>query len=59
MTTARPLTGAEIIELVGEVPERLEPGGTHHVVIIVGGSLLAWRGPARQHRGRRQCHPLR
>lgn len=44
MTAARPLTGAEIIELVGEVPERLEPGGTQHVVVIVGGSLLAWRG---------------
>lgn len=44
MTTARPLTGAEIIELVGEVPERLGPGGTQHVVVIVGGSLLAWQG---------------
>jgi len=44
MTTASPLTGAEIIELVGEVAERLEPGGTQHVVVIVGGSLLAWRG---------------
>jgi hypothetical protein len=44
MTAARPLTGAEIIELVGEVPVRLEPGGTQHVVVIVGGSLLAWRG---------------
>ena len=41
MTTARPLTGAEIVELVGEVPDRLEPGGPQHVVIIVGGSLLA------------------
>jgi hypothetical protein len=43
MTAARPLTGSDIIELVQELPERLEPGATQHVVVLVG-SLLAWRG---------------
>lgn len=42
--TGRPLTGAEIEALVKQVSERLHPSGPQHVVIIVGGSLLAWRG---------------
>lgn len=43
--TARPLTGSEIKVLVGEVAERLDPKGSRqHTVILVGGSLLAWRG---------------
>jgi hypothetical protein len=41
---SRPLTGAEIRALVQEVAERLESEGSQHVVIIVGGSLLAWHG---------------
>lgn len=44
MRTGRPLTGSEIAALVREVSERLDPGGPQHVVIMVGGSLLAWRG---------------
>jgi hypothetical protein len=41
---ARPLSGAEIRALVEEVAERLRPDGPQHVLIIVGGSLLAWHG---------------
>lgn len=38
----RPLDGAAIRALVGEVGDRLAPAGPQHVVVIVGGSLLAW-----------------
>jgi hypothetical protein len=41
---SRPLSGTEIRTLVQEVAERLDPKGKRHVLIIVGGSLLAWRG---------------
>lgn len=41
---SRPLTGNEIRALIREVAERLTPQGEQHVVIIVGGSLLASHG---------------
>jgi hypothetical protein len=41
---SRPLSGSEIQSLVLEVAERLAPAGKRHVLIIVGGSLLAWHG---------------
>jgi len=37
-------TGERIRLLVGEVAELLDPGRPQATVIIVGGSLLAWRG---------------
>jgi hypothetical protein len=40
----RPLSGPEIRGLIAEVAERLGPQGAQHVLILVGGSLLAWRG---------------
>ena len=44
LMASRPLSGTEIRTLVQEVAERLDPKGKRHVLIIVGGSLLAWRG---------------
>jgi hypothetical protein len=41
---SRPLSGAEIQSLVHEVAESLAAQGKRHVLIIVGGSLLAWHG---------------
>ncbi len=41
---SRPLSGSEIRTLVREVAERLDPNGKRHVLIIVGGSLLALHG---------------
>ena len=41
---SRPLAGNKIRVLLQEVAERLTPDGEQHVVIIVGGSLLAWHG---------------
>ena len=40
--SARPLDGAAIRALVSEVADRLAPEGRQHVLILVGGSLLAW-----------------
>jgi hypothetical protein len=40
----RPLGGDAIRALVEEVADRLAPEGPQHVVILVGGSLLAWQG---------------
>jgi hypothetical protein len=40
----RPLSGDEIKTLIAAVAERLDPNGDQHVLIIVGGSLLAWNG---------------
>jgi hypothetical protein len=41
---ARPLTGSEIRALVSQVADQLDPrGDREHTVILVGGSLLAWR----------------
>jgi len=40
----RQLSGPEIRGLIEEVAARLAPEGPQHTVIIVGGSLLAWRG---------------
>ena len=42
--TARPLTGGEIITLVAEVADHLAPEGPQLSLVLVGGSLLAWRG---------------
>lgn len=45
MTAGRPLSGLDIRALVGEVADALDPnGGSRHTVVLVGGSLLAWRG---------------
>ncbi len=41
---ATPLDGDTIKGLLSEVAERLSPEGEQHVVVIVGGSLLAWHG---------------
>lgn len=41
---ATPLDGDAIRELLAEVARRLTPGPDRHVVVIVGGSLLAWYG---------------
>jgi hypothetical protein len=41
---ATPLDGEAIRRLLAEVAERLTPGRHQHVVVIVGGSLLAWYG---------------
>jgi hypothetical protein len=42
--TARPLTGLEIQALIAEVADRLDPNvSRQHIVILVGGSLLACR----------------
>ncbi len=38
------LDGRTIRELLGEVADRLPPAGPQHVVVLAGGSLLAWRG---------------
>lgn len=38
----QPLDRAEIVALLGEVAAELGDVGSRHVVIIVGGSLLAW-----------------
>ncbi len=38
------LDGHTIRALLGEVADRLPPEGPQHVVIVAGGSLLAWRG---------------
>lgn len=44
MTPSGMFTGERIRLLVGEVAELLDPGRPQATVIIVGGSLLAWRG---------------
>lgn len=41
---ARPLNGDEIRSLFADLTARLPSNGSHHVVVIVGGSLLAWHG---------------
>lgn len=41
---ARPLDGDAIKGLLEEVSKRLTPRSDRHVVVIVGGSLLAWHG---------------
>ncbi len=38
------LDGHTIRALFGEVADRLPPAGPQHVVVLAGGSLLAWRG---------------
>lgn len=38
------LDGHTIRALLGEVADRLPPEGPQHVVIVAGGSLLAWQG---------------
>lgn len=38
-----PLDGQHIVQYLTEVADRLGPGGPEHVVIVVGGSLLALR----------------
>ena len=38
----QPLDGSAIRAPVGEVAAHLAPEGRQHVVILVGGSLLAW-----------------
>ena len=38
-----PLDGQHIVQFLTEVADRLGPGGPEHVVIVVGGSLLALR----------------
>ena len=38
------LDGAEIQELIAELARRLAPSGEQHLVVVVGGSLLAWQG---------------
>lgn len=40
----QPLSGPEIQTLIATVAERLAGDGPQHTLIIVGGSLLAWRG---------------
>jgi hypothetical protein len=39
-----PLDGESITRYLHEVAERLTPAGPQHLVIVVGGSLLAWHG---------------
>lgn len=41
---ATPLDGDAIRGLLAEVVDRLPPVGVQHVVVMVGGSLLAWHG---------------
>jgi hypothetical protein len=41
---ATPLDGDAIRALLAEVADRLSPVGVQHVVVMVGGSLLAWHG---------------
>lgn len=41
---ATPLDGDAIKGLLEEVAKRLTPGPERHVVVIVGGALLAWSG---------------
>ncbi len=38
------LDGQAIRALVGEVADRLPPEGRQHLVVLAGGSLLAWHG---------------
>jgi hypothetical protein len=38
------LDGAEIQGLIAEVAGRLAPSGEQHILVVVGGSLLAWQG---------------
>jgi hypothetical protein len=44
LDSAAPLDGDTIKELLAEVADRLTSGSGPHVVVIVGGSLLAWHG---------------
>jgi hypothetical protein len=44
MTSAYLFSGDRIRELLGEVAEQLGPEAPQETVIVVGGSLLAWRG---------------
>lgn len=39
-----PLTRDQIVALVAEVADELPARGHRHVIIVVGGSLLAWHG---------------
>lgn len=39
-----PLDGATIRALVEELADRLDPRGPQHLVVVAGGSLLAWHG---------------
>ena len=41
---AQPLSGDRIKQLMSEVATQLAPSGAQHVIILVGGSLLAWHG---------------
>ena len=40
-----PLDGQHIVQYLAEVADRIGTGGPEHVVIVVGGSLLALRDP--------------
>lgn len=44
MSAPRPFSGEEIVDLVTEVAEALPSDGHQRVIIVVGGSLLAWHG---------------
>lgn len=41
---ATPLNGNAIRGLLNEVADRLSSVGVQHLIIMVGGSLLAWHG---------------
>ncbi len=45
------LDGDTIRALLGEVADRLGPNRPQHVVVLAGGSLLAWRGLRESTRG--------
>lgn len=38
------LDSQRIRELLGEVADRLNPDGPQHIIVLAGGSLLAWHG---------------
>ena len=44
MTLGTPINESQIREYLREVADELAPSGTQHVLVIVGGALLAWLG---------------
>jgi hypothetical protein len=44
LASDKPLTGEQMAALVAEVADALPPGEPRHMIIVAGGSLLAWQG---------------
>ena len=44
MTSGAPMEAAQIRQYLREVADELHPSGTQHVLVMVGGALLAWHG---------------